>query len=74
MLFGLVMLKHSCQTVRHWSGLAALVKRMGLPAVTVAIDGSVYERHPKFHGYMMEILGNSRFSSNTQVGHWQLRH
>ncbi|KAK7108300.1 hexokinase-4-like [Littorina saxatilis] len=48
-------------------GLAALVKRMGLAAVTVAIDGSVYERHPKFHGYMMEILGDSRFDSNTQI-------
>ena len=44
---------------------------MGLPAVTVAIDGSVYERHPKFHGYMMEILANSRFSSNTQVRQWR---
>ena len=39
--------------------------------MTVAIDGSVYERHPKFHGYMMEILANSRFSSNTQVRQWR---
>ena len=43
---------------------------MRLPAVTVAIDGSVYERHPKFHGYMMEMLGDRCFSSDTQVVHW----
>lgn len=49
------------------AGLAALVKRMRLPEVTVAIDGSVYERHPKFHGYMMDILGKDKFRSNTKI-------
>ena len=38
--------------------VAALVNRTGLPEVTVAIDGSVYENHPKFHSSMMEILRN----------------
>ncbi|KAK7494494.1 hypothetical protein BaRGS_00014147 [Batillaria attramentaria] len=49
------------------AGLAALVKRMRLPEVTVAIDGSVYERHPKFHGYMMEILDKDEFRFNTKI-------
>nr|KAG5704964.1 hypothetical protein BaRGS_022806 [Batillaria attramentaria] len=48
-------------------GIAALVKRMRLPEVTVAIDGSVYERHPKFHGYMMEILDKDEFRFNTKI-------
>lgn len=49
------------------AGLSALVKRMGLPEVTVAIDGSVYEKHPKIHGYMMEVLGKTRFNYCTEV-------
>lgn len=49
------------------AGLSALLKRMGLPAVTVAIDGSVYERHPRIHGYMMHILGITRFNYGTEV-------
>lgn len=63
--------------------VAALVNRTQLPEVTVAIDGSVYENHPKFHTSMMEILKNfcpkskaryknmlaekSAFSFNTEI-------
>ncbi|KAK7108299.1 hexokinase type 2-like [Littorina saxatilis] len=38
------------------AAIAALVNRTQLPDVTVAIDGSLYENHPKFHSCMMDIL------------------
>ncbi|XP_076444897.1 hexokinase-4-like [Babylonia areolata] len=38
------------------AAIAALVNRTGLEEVTVAIDGSLYENHPKFHSSMMDIV------------------
>ncbi|XP_060079670.1 hexokinase-1-like [Ylistrum balloti] len=35
---------------------AVLLNHIDLPEVTIGIDGSVYEHHPRFHGYMMELL------------------
>ncbi|KAL8560166.1 hypothetical protein ACOMHN_021661 [Nucella lapillus] len=40
------------------AAIAALVNRTGLAEVTVAIDGSLYENHPKFHSAMMDILNS----------------
>ncbi|KAK7494495.1 hypothetical protein BaRGS_00014148 [Batillaria attramentaria] len=49
-----------CQRAAYIVGaaIAALVNRTELAEVTVAIDGSVYECHPKFHDHMMYILTN----------------
>lgn len=37
------------------AGIAALLNRMQLPAVTVAVDGSLYRFHPHFHDLMMKM-------------------
>lgn len=39
------------------AGVATLLNKMGEPAVTVGIDGSVYRFHPQFHNLMMEKIG-----------------
>ncbi|XP_021370871.1 hexokinase-2-like [Mizuhopecten yessoensis] len=35
---------------------AVLLNHIDLLEVTIGIDGSVYEHHPRFHGYMMELF------------------
>ncbi|KAK6169749.1 hypothetical protein SNE40_020738 [Patella caerulea] len=47
------------------AALAVLIRHVNLPEVTVAIDGSLYEHHPKFHNYMMELI--SQLNLHTQV-------
>jgi len=37
------------------AGVAALLKRVSRESVTVAIDGSLYRYHPKFHNLMTEM-------------------
>lgn len=44
---------------------AVLLQHIDLPEVTIGIDGSVYEHHPRFHGYMMEML--EKLLPNTKV-------
>uniref|UniRef100_T1IWW6 Phosphotransferase n=1 Tax=Strigamia maritima TaxID=126957 RepID=T1IWW6_STRMM len=45
--------------------LASLIKRIDRPDVTVAVDGSVYKRHPKIHSlithYVSEMLPKQKF-------------
>ncbi|GAB1607721.1 hexokinase-1-like [Argonauta hians] len=38
------------------AGLSAVVERAKQPEVTIAVDGSLYEQHPKYHGYMMAVM------------------
>lgn len=45
--------------------MSVLINYIRLPEVTIGIDGSLYEKHPKFHDSMMEIF--ERFSPNTKV-------
>ncbi|RUS81795.1 hypothetical protein EGW08_010432 [Elysia chlorotica] len=45
--------------------MAVLVNHVALPEVTIAIDGSLFEKHPKYHDSMMEIL--SKFCSKSKV-------
>ncbi|GFN85707.1 phosphotransferase [Plakobranchus ocellatus] len=51
----------------HWIAIlmVALVNRVALPEVTIAIDGSLFERHPKYHNSMMEIL--DKFCPSSKV-------
>jgi len=37
------------------AGVAALLKRVSRTSVTVAVDGSLYRYHPKFHNLMTEM-------------------
>lgn len=37
------------------TGVAALLKRVSKTSVTVAVDGSLYKYHPKFHNLMTEM-------------------
>ncbi|KAK3096666.1 hypothetical protein FSP39_002233, partial [Pinctada imbricata] len=36
--------------------LAVLLKHMNLPEVTIGIDGSLYEFHPKYHDHILDVL------------------
>ncbi|CAG5136120.1 unnamed protein product [Candidula unifasciata] len=47
------------------SVMSVLVNYVRLPEVTIGIDGSLYEKHPKFHDAMMEIF--EKYSPNTKV-------
>ncbi|KAK0047392.1 hexokinase-1 [Biomphalaria pfeifferi] len=47
------------------AGMSVLINYIRLPEVTIGIDGSLYEKHPKFHDSMMDIF--ERFSPNTKV-------
>ncbi|GFS05393.1 phosphotransferase [Elysia marginata] len=51
----------------HWIAIlmAVLVNHVALPEVTIAIDGSLFERHPKYHDSMMEVL--NKFCPKSKV-------
>ncbi len=36
--------------------MATLIERIDKPNVTIAIDGSVYKNHPKFHKLMTDFI------------------
>lgn len=36
--------------------LAVLLQHINLPEVTIAFDGSVYEKHPKFRIHIADLL------------------
>ena len=36
--------------------MVVLLNHINLPDVTVAVDGSLYEHHPKYHDHMMDVL------------------
>ncbi|CAE1251455.1 HK [Acanthosepion pharaonis] len=38
------------------AALSALVDRTKREVVTIAVDGSLYENHPKYHSYMMDVI------------------
>lgn len=50
----LLILRYACETVSNRSadlaaaGVCALLQRMGRKVVTVAVDGTVYKKHPRF--------------------------
>lgn len=46
--------------------MVVLLNHIELPEVTIAIDGSLYEHHPKYHKYMMEII--EKWRPQTKVG------
>ncbi|XP_059162251.1 hexokinase-1-like [Physella acuta] len=45
--------------------MSVLINYVSLPEVTIGVDGSIYERHPKFHNSMMEVF--EKFSPQTKV-------
>nr|QZU27268.1 HK-1 [Onchidium reevesii] len=47
------------------AAMSVLVNYVRLPEVTIGIDGSLYEKHPKFHDFMMEIF--DKYCPNTKV-------
>ncbi|KAH9505578.1 Hexokinase-2 [Bulinus truncatus] len=47
------------------AGMSVLINYIRLPEVTVGIDGSLFEKHPKFHDSMMEIF--EKYSPDTKV-------
>lgn len=47
------------------AAVAVIVNYIKLPEVTIGIDGSLYERHPKFHDNMMDIF--TKFCPQTKV-------
>ena len=47
------------------TALIVLLNHIKLPEVTIAIDGSLYEHHPKYHGHMMELV--SKWVPKTKV-------
>ena len=45
--------------------MVVLLNHINLPDVTVAVDGSLYEHHPKYHDHMMDVL--RKWVPNTKV-------
>ena len=41
-----------------FTGIVTLLNRINKPNITVAVDGSLYRYHPKFHAFMMEKIQN----------------
>ncbi|CAB3982158.1 hexokinase HKDC1, partial [Paramuricea clavata] len=57
------VLKQICQVMSERAaclaaaGLAAIVKKIGRSHCTIAVDGSLFKKHPKFKTYMESTLG-----------------
>ncbi|KAK3098513.1 hypothetical protein FSP39_020231, partial [Pinctada imbricata] len=47
--------------------LAVLLNHISLPEVTIGIDGSLYEHHPKFHDHIMHLLTIKACSQNQDM-------
>lgn len=58
----LILVKEVCALVSQRgayivaAALSALVDRTKREEVTIAVDGSLYENHPKYHSYMMDVI------------------
>eukprot|EP00794_Sanderia_malayensis_P005743 gene5743-6445_t len=49
------------------AGLATIIKRLEKNKLTIAIDGSLFKKHPKFKGYMEEALTELVPSCNVKL-------
>ncbi|XP_045195352.2 hexokinase type 2-like [Mercenaria mercenaria] len=49
------------------TAMVVLLNHINLPEVTIAIDGSLYERHPKYHQHMMEVVRKWRPQTQTTL-------
>lgn len=49
------------------TAMVVLLNHIDLPEVTIAIDGSLYEHHPKYHQNMMEIVQKWRQQTKTTM-------
>ncbi|KAL3882227.1 hypothetical protein ACJMK2_028591 [Sinanodonta woodiana] len=47
------------------SAMVVLLHHISLPEVTIAVDGSLYENHPKYHSHMMEVI--SKWAPKTRT-------
>ena len=59
--------EHSCKIlyILYVSAMVVLLNHINLPEVTIAVDGSLYEHHPKYHDHMMDVL--RKWVPNTKV-------
>ena len=51
--------------ILYVSAMVVLLHHINLPEVTIAVDGSLYEHHPKYHDHMMDVL--RKWVPNTKV-------
>ena len=51
--------------ILYVSAMVVLLNHINLPEVTIAVDGSLYEHHPKYHDHMMDVL--RKWVPNTKV-------
>lgn len=49
------------------TAMVVLLNHIDLPEVTIAIDGSLYEHHPKYHQHMMDIVQKWRPQTKTTM-------
>ena len=52
------------------TAMVVLLNHINLPEVTIAIDGSLYEHHPKYHQHMMDVI--QKWRPQTKVFKWSL--
>jgi len=45
--------------------MVVLLNHINLPEVTIAVDGSLYEHHPKYHDNMSKLI--AKWRPNTKV-------
>ncbi|XP_013391804.1 hexokinase-1-like [Lingula anatina] len=69
--FDISVVKYVCEVISIRAGqlvggaLAALCNRMKRPEVTVAVDGSLYQYHPRLHDFLMQNI--EKFAPETKV-------
>ncbi|XP_060577895.1 hexokinase type 2-like [Ruditapes philippinarum] len=49
------------------TAMVVLLNHINLPEVTIAIDGSLYEHHPKYHQHMMDVIKKWRPQTKTTI-------
>lgn len=49
------------------AALVVLLNHINLPEVTIAVDGSLYEHHPKYHSHMMQLLTTLVPNTKTKI-------
>lgn len=69
----LILVKEVCALISQRgayivaAALSALVDRTKRDEVTIAVDGSLYENHPKYHKFMMEIIQSLSPQTKTNI-------
>ncbi|KAL4232598.1 hypothetical protein ACF0H5_007288 [Mactra antiquata] len=49
------------------TAMVTLLNHINLPEVTIAIDGSLYEHHPKYHQHMADLIAKWRPETKTTL-------